>query len=247
MGKLRVQDVAKELGVPVKEVREVLKEWGIDKGNFAYLDEEELQIVYDHFSVPKEKPVENGSKAVVKEETVVVSEQSKEEKQKEEKTEPKREEKRYKDQRQRDKRHHERTRQPAREAPPPRRERAEERERPRRAEERRPFPARVPAPPPMLPTREQRVEEKPQKPQPKEKLSKSEEQMLKKLQQPVKKEKKEEKEEEIKIVQIPEVITVRELADLLRTPPNQIMAELLKRGILATINQTVPSLSLIHI
>ncbi|MFN3264670.1 MAG: translation initiation factor IF-2, partial [Aquificaceae bacterium] len=55
------------------------------------------------------------------------------------------------------------------------------------------------------------------------------------------KEKKEEKEEEIKIVQIPEVVTVRELADLLRTPPNQIMAELLKRGILATINQTVPS------
>ncbi|WPM31963.1 translation initiation factor IF-2 [Hydrogenobacter sp. T-2] len=241
MGKLRVQDVAKELGVPVKEVREVLKEWGIDKGNFAYLNEEELQIVYDHFSVPKEKPVENGNKAAAKEETVVVSEPPKEEKQKEEKTEPKREEKRHRDQRQRDKRHHERARQPAREAPPPKRERAEERERPRRTEERRPFPARVPAPPPMPPPREQKVEEKPQKPQPKEKLSKSEEQMLKKLQQPVKKEKKEEKEEEIKIVQIPEVITVRELADLLRTPPNQIMAELLKRGILATINQTVPS------
>ncbi len=239
MGKLRVQDVAKELGVPVKEVREVLKGWGINKGNFAYLDEEELQIVYDHFSVPKEKPVENGSKAVAKEDLVVTP--PKEEKQKEEKTVPRREEKKYKEQRQREQRHYEKARQPARETPPPRRERTEERERPRRAEERRPFPVRVPAPPPMPPPREQKIEEKVQKPQPKEKLSKTEEQMLKKLQQPVKKEKKEEKEEEIKIVQIPEVITVRELADLLKTPPNQIMAELLKRGILATINQTVPS------
>ncbi len=239
MGKLRVQDVAKELGVPVKEVREVLKGWGINKGNFAYLDEEELQIVYDHFSVPKEKPVENGSKAVAKEELVVTP--PKEEKQKEEKTVPRREEKKYKEQRQREQRHYEKARQPARETPPPRRERTEERERPRRAEERRQFPVRVPAPPPMPPPREQKIEEKVQKPQPKEKLSKTEEQMLKKLQQPVKKEKKEEKEEEIKIVQIPEVITVRELADLLKTPPNQIMAELLKRGILATINQTVPS------
>ncbi|MCS7277230.1 MAG: translation initiation factor IF-2, partial [Aquificaceae bacterium] len=74
-----------------------------------------------------------------------------------------------------------------------------------------------------------------------EKLSKSEEQILKKLEQQIKKEKKEEREEEIKIVQIPEVVTVRELSEILKTPPNQIMSELLKKGILATINQTVPS------
>ena len=55
MGKLRVQDVAKELGVPVKKIRVVLKEWGIEKGNFAYLDEEELQIVYDNLLPSKEK------------------------------------------------------------------------------------------------------------------------------------------------------------------------------------------------
>ncbi|MFN3947856.1 MAG: translation initiation factor IF-2, partial [Aquificaceae bacterium] len=79
-----------------------------------------------------------------------------------------------------------------------------------------------------------------QKQQPqKEKPSKGEEQILKKLEQQIKKEKKEEKEE-IKIIQIPEIITVRELADLMRVPPNQIMAELLKRRILATINQTIP-------
>ncbi len=241
MGKLRVQDVAKELGVPVKEVREVLKEWGIDKGNFAYLDEEELQIVYDHFSVLKDKPMGNGSKVVEKEEPVVASESIKEEKQKEEKTEPKGEEKRYKYRGQRDRRPHEKAKLSTREAPPPRREKLEDREKPKRTEERKHFPARVPVPPPMPSIREQRIEERSQKTQPKEKLNKDEEQMLKKLQQPVKRERKEEKEEEIKIVQIPEVVTVRELAELLKTPPNQIMAELLKRGVLATINQTVPS------
>lgn len=61
------------------------------------------------------------------------------------------------------------------------------------------------------------------------------------MEQQIKKEKREEREEEIKIVQIPEVVTVRELAELMRVPPNQVMTELLKRGILATINQTVPS------
>ena len=61
MGKLRVQDVAKELGVTVKKIREVLKEWGIEKGNFAYLDEEELQIVYDNLLHSKDKPVDSVS------------------------------------------------------------------------------------------------------------------------------------------------------------------------------------------
>lgn len=46
-------------------------------------------------------------------------------------------------------------------------------------------------------------------------------------------------EEEIKIVEIPELITVRELSELLDLPVNTIMADLLKRGILATVNQTI--------
>ncbi len=49
----------------------------------------------------------------------------------------------------------------------------------------------------------------------------------------------EETEEEVKIIEIPELITVRELADLLDLPVNTIMADLLKRGILATVNQTI--------
>jgi len=51
--------------------------------------------------------------------------------------------------------------------------------------------------------------------------------------------KKKKEEEEVKIIQIPEVITVRELAELLDVSPNEIIAELLKKGILATINHTI--------
>ncbi|MDW8067074.1 MAG: translation initiation factor IF-2 N-terminal domain-containing protein, partial [Aquificaceae bacterium] len=240
MGKLRVQDVAKELGVPVKKIREILKEWGIDKGNFAYLSDEELQIVYDYLSVSREKTTENGDLAVVKEEVVQPSQLSVEEPPQHQHQQ--KEERKHREQRQRDYRPQEqRQRQPLRETSPIRKEKGEEREKHRKPEDRKPFPPRVPTPPPMPPPREQKVEEKP-KPQPqKEKLSKGEEQILKKLEQQIKKEKKEEREEEIKIVQIPEVVTVRELAELLRTPANQIMAELLKKGILATINQTVPT------
>ena len=51
--------------------------------------------------------------------------------------------------------------------------------------------------------------------------------------------KRKKEEEEIKVIQIPEVITVRELAELLDVSPNEIIAELMKRGILATINHTI--------
>ncbi|MCS7307385.1 MAG: translation initiation factor IF-2 [Aquificaceae bacterium] len=231
MGKLRVQDVAKELGVPVRTVREVLKEWGIDKGNFAYLNEEELQIVYDNLSTPKEKQKEDG-------EGVKVLKEKKPAPVEEKPPQPKREERRQGEHRQSE----HRPKPQFREKPPSSKEKPFEREKPRKVEDRRPLPPRIPTPPPMPPSRDQKAEEKPHKPQPpKDKSTKGEEQILKKLEQQIKKEKKEEKEQEIKIVQIPEVVTVRELSELLRVPPNQIMSELLKRGVLATINQTVPS------
>ncbi len=50
---------------------------------------------------------------------------------------------------------------------------------------------------------------------------------------------KEKEEEEVKIAIIPEIITVRELAEILDVPVNQIMADLLKRGILATVNDNI--------
>jgi translation initiation factor IF-2 len=93
-----------------------------------------------------------------------------------------------------------------------------------------------PAPKPPSPPPPPKVEVKEEK-----KAKKEEEQILKKLEKQIEKKKKEEQEEEIKIVQIPEIITVRELAELLRVPPNVVMAELLKKGVLSTINQTVPS------
>ncbi|MFP3158600.1 MAG: translation initiation factor IF-2 [Hydrogenobaculum sp.] len=47
------------------------------------------------------------------------------------------------------------------------------------------------------------------------------------------------KEEEIKIIEIPELISVREFAELLGVGPNQIIKELFQEGILVTINQNI--------
>lgn len=65
-----------------------------------------------------------------------------------------------------------------------------------------------------------------------------------KKKKPQKKERKQQEEtvqeeDEIKIVSIPEVITVRELAELLDLPVNQVLMDLLQRKILATVNQTI--------
>lgn len=221
MGKLRVQDVAKELGVPVKQIRDVLKEWGIEKGNFAYLEEEELQIIYDHFQPSpqaKEAKEEAKERQAPAEENITKRE------------ERKREEKPKEVKMQKDREKPERPPKPAR----------EEREQPKahKTEEKKaPIPPRIPMPPPSL--KAPKVEAKREQPSTKPKASKEEEQILKKLEQQLKKEKAEEKEEEIKIIQIPPVITVRELAELLGVPPNKVMAELLKKGVLATINQTI--------
>ncbi len=150
-----MQEVAKELNVSVKEINNVLSEWGFKKkSNFAYLSEEELNIVYETFQdrvkVEKEKEEKKAEEREKKEETAVAVKEEQREKQeiKEEKREVKEEKK------------------------------------------------------------EKKVEKK-------------------------------KEEEEIKILTIPEVITVRELAEMLDVSPNDIIAKLLKRGILATINQGV--------
>jgi translation initiation factor IF-2 len=214
MGKVRLQDLAKELGVKVKDVQGLLKEWGIEKSNFAYLEEEEVQIVLDHFG---------------KETTQEIKEEKKEEK-----VESVQE------------------KEPPKEKKPPQKFKEEERKKETFKREEKPLPKKEekpvhkpkpvpqavaqPAPKPPSPPPPPKVEVKEEK-----KAKKEEEQILKKLEKQVEKKKKEEQDEEIKIVQIPEIITVRELAELLRVPPNVVMAELLKKGILATINQTVPS------
>ncbi len=218
MGKVRVQDVAKELGISVKQVRDVLKEWGIEKGNFAYLEEEELQIIYDYFQPQEtkqepEKSVQASTIEAPKEPRPTPREDKK----------PRREERPKKDK--------EKPQKPKRE---------EEHTEARKGEGKRPpIPPRIPIPPAPPPTRPPKGETKKEQTPPKPKVSKEEEQILKKLEQQLKKEKAKEREEEVKILQIPPVITVRELADLLGAPHNKVMAELLKRGVLATINQTI--------
>jgi translation initiation factor IF-2 len=127
----------------------------------------------------------------------------------------------------------------------------EKRERFEKREEKQPTPIAIV---PESIKEEKRVEKKETKEERETRLTKEQKeeiQALKKLMEsqskkkkPKKEEKKKEveeqsKEEEIKIVQIPEVITVRELADLLDIPVNQILMDLLKRKILATINQTI--------
>ncbi len=162
MSKKRMQEVAKELNVSVKEINNVLSEWGFKKkSNFAYLSEEELNIVYETFQ-----------------------DKVKAEKEKEEK-------------------------------------KAEERE---KKEEM------------AVAVKEERKEEREIKEEKKEKKEVKEEKKEKKVEKKIEKKKE---EEEIKILTIPEVITVRELADMLDVSPNDIIAKLLKRGILATINQGV--------
>ncbi len=69
--------------------------------------------------------------------------------------------------------------------------------------------------------------------------SKKKKKKKKKDKEEVKKVEEAVKEEEVKIAIIPEVITVRELADLLGLSVNQVMADLLQKGILATVNQTI--------
>jgi len=195
MGKIRVQELAKNLGVKVKEIQKVLKEWGINKGNFAYLEEEEVQIILDHFE--KEK----SEQQKLEEEQKIFQEPSAEEKQK----------------------------------APAKTEIKEKRKTVPAEEPTQTFQQTMPPPPPP---KVEKAEEKPKGDE--KKISKEEQQALKKLEQQIEKKKKEEKEEEIKIVQIPEIITVRELSELLKTSPNVIITELLKRGVLATINQSVP-------
>ncbi len=182
-----MQEVAKELNISVKEINNVLSQWGFKKkSNFAYLTEEELNIVYETFQdVQKgegkemEKESKNGNKSSKSEVATAVKEEIKEDKKK---IEEEKEEK----------------------------EKAKEKDKDKK-----------------------KIDEKPKK------IEKREKKETKKAEGEVKKDEKKKKEEEIKIISIPEVVTVRELAEMLNASPNDIIASLIKKGILATINQSI--------
>ncbi len=249
MEKKRVLDVAKELGLKPKELIEFLEEWaprddGKNWSNFHQLEDFHLEMIYQEFGEPKKKEE--------KKETAVAIEEKEEKKEApEEEEEIKVEEKpieevvaealgkEVKEKPKEELKPRKPERKPRPDRKPPR-----EFRRPPRLEEK-------PKEPPK-PVEEKKEEKKPQpvaEEKKKEKLSKEEEQILKKLQQQIEREKKKEekkqrekkKEDEIKIVEIHEGITVRELAELLGLPANKVIEALLKKGILATINQPVPT------
>ncbi|MEN3033973.1 MAG: translation initiation factor IF-2 [Aquificaceae bacterium] len=198
MARPRLQEVAESIGVPVSEIKNFLKEWGIEKKNFSTLEEEELQMIYDHFgSAKSQQKTQN-------------KEQPAQKKQQTQKPQV----------------------QPAQKNPVSQKQ---------EQKQQTPKPKAIkPAPPPPAPPPVQ-IKEKEQEKNNFTKPKKDEQQILKKLQQQnAKKEKpQQEQTEELKIVEIPPILTVRELSELLSTPPNQVMTELLKKGILATINQNI--------
>ena len=247
MEKKRVQEVAKELGVRPKEIIDFLEEWAPLEGgkkwsNFHTLDDHLLEIIYEEFGYPEDKkedktkpeepPQEVKEGAPQEEETPEEEEEVVEEKPieevvaevyKKEVAKPKKEEEPKEEK-------------PKEEEKKPKKQVVKEFRRP---VEKKPEETKKEEPP------------KPKEEQPKrEKISKEEEKVLKKLQQQIEREKKKEerkekekkkKEDEIKIIEIHEGITVRELAQLLGVPANKVIPELMKRGVLATINQAVPT------
>ncbi len=250
LGKKRVQEVAKELGVKTKEILEFLEEWAPREDakewkNFHALDDEQIAVIYEEFEdrvkkkkkdtavAVEEKPEEKREEAQPEEEEVKekVEEKPIEEIVAEEiKIEPK--EKRTPQAR-----------------PKTTKAKKPETKRPSKVI-RKEFKKEAPPPPPPKeePKREEKKTAQEVRSESKEKLSKEEQQILKKLQQQIEAEKKKEerkqkekKEEEIKIIEIHEGITVRELAQMLGVPANKVIAELMKKGILATINQAVPA------
>ncbi len=250
MEKKRLQDVAKELGLRPKELIRFLEEWVPDKKwtNFSMLDEEQLDMVYQEYGEPK-KEERKSSVAVEEERKEEDVAQSEEESSEELKVEEKPIEEVVaealgKDLREEKPKEEVRPKQERRPRPD-KKKTVREFRKPPRAEEKttdRQKPVE-PKKEEEKPETQREVEKK------KEKISKEEERILKKLQQQMEREKKKEEkkqqekkeEEEIKIVEIYEGITVRELADMLRVPANKVIGELMKKGILATINQTVPT------
>ncbi len=248
MDKKRVLDVAKELGLKPKELIEFLEEWaprddGKNWSNFHTLEDFHLEMIYQEFGEPKKEE---------KEAAVAVKEREEKEELQEEEEEIKVEEKPIEEV-VAEALGKEIKEKPKEELKPPKPERKPRPERrPVREFKKPPKLEEKPKEAPK-PVEEKKEEKKPQpvaEEKKKEKLSKEEEQILKKLQQQMEREKKKEekkqkqkekKEDEIKIVEIHEGITVRELADMLGVPANKVMEALLKKGILATINQAVPT------
>ncbi len=250
----RVFELSHDLNIPFEELVEDLKAIGYAKSidNFTILDEETIKKLKDYIKEKKKKEKEKK-----KEEKKIKVEKKTEEKPVEVKKEEKREVKIEKKEEKAEKKT-ERKELKRKEKTALKEEKIEKKktveEKPKKKETKEVKKAEKP----KVETVEEKEETKIKIPEAEirkeTKEEKAELEALKKLMgpQPKKKKKKKkrkeeekapvetkEKEEELKIAIIPEVVTVRELSDILDLPVNEIMAELLKRGILATVNQTI--------
>ena len=209
MGKKRVLDVARELGLKPKEILDFLEDWAKRKdgkawSNFHILEDDLLETIYAEFGSPQKDEKEEEVSAVEEEKTPM-------EEEKVEEIEVKVEEK-------------------------PIEEVVAETLGKGKVEKEKPPP-------------KPRLEEKPSLEKPKEEKKhrfareRRREKPQRSVQQERKREKKpkpqKKKEDDVKIIEIREGITVRELAELMDVPANKVIEALLRKGILATINQTV--------
>ncbi len=259
----RVFELSHEMKIPFEDIVEALKVVGFDKEitNFTEIDEATLSKLKEYL---KEKQKRKEEEKKVKEKRAkikeLIKEAEKEIKKEEKKEEVKKEIKEKKEEKEEakiEKAKEEKTEEKVVE------EKKEERPKKKKEVKKEKVKAKVEKKTEEKPKKmekkeetaeEKTVEAKPKKDYRESKEEKAELEALKKLMgtQPKKKKKKKKKkeeakasvttekeEEELKIAIIPEVITVRELADLLNLPVNQVMADLLKKGVLATVNQTI--------
>jgi len=256
----RIFELSHDWNIPFEELAEDLKAIGYTKSidNFTILDEETVNRLKDYIKEKKEK--EKEKKKEEKEEKKVKVEKKVEEKPVEVKKEEKKEEKVEKVEKKEEKVQKKPEKKEvkrkekivAKEEKPERKKAVEEKPKKKEVkevkkvekpkvevvEEKEETKIKIPEAEIRKETKEEKAElealRKLMGPQPKKKKKKKKKKEEEKAPVETK-----EKEEELKIAIIPEVVTVRELSDILDMPVNEIMAELLKRGILATVNQTI--------
>ncbi|WP_457640132.1 translation initiation factor IF-2 [Persephonella sp.] len=258
---VRIWDLVHEINLTMDEVKEALKALGFEGeiDSFTEIDKSYIQKIKQYIEEKKKREEERKKEEErLKKEKEKIKEQKKLEDEKKKEFKAKLEE-RPAERIQKTEQKEEKTKEkePRKEEKPPvakeKKKSVPKEEKPPKKEKPKP----KPEPKPVI---EEKKEEEKEKIPEKEKIKLSKEEKaeleaLKKLMgpQPKKKKKKKKKEkeeakkvevekkeeEEVKIAIIPEVITVRELAELLNLPVNQIMAELLQKGILATVNQTI--------
>ena len=258
----RVFELSHEMKVPFEDIVEALKVVGFDKEitNFTEINETTLNKLKEYL---KEKQRREEAEKKVKEKRAKIKElirEAEKEIKKEEKKETVEKKEEIKKEIKEEK--EEKVKKIKEEKPKEKVEKVAEKKREERPKKKKELKPRVEKKEELKPKKEEKKEEtvekkaevKPKKDYRESKEEKAELEALKKLMgaQPKKKKKKKKKkeeakasvttekeEEELKIAIIPEVITVRELADLLNLPVNQVMADLLKKGVLATVNQTI--------